>query len=91
MSSHPRFLVCGWSDADVGLVRPVIEEAGCVLDITFRETDHAGPPFDPAVHTGLVILSDGPEHSDDVACCGREMGWVRAARRQGNPCSASAT
>lgn len=83
--NRPRFLVCGWSAADVGLVRPVLEEAGCELDVTFREDGYAGPAFEATVHTGLIILGDSQKHSDDVECYGREMDWVRAARSHDKP------
>lgn len=85
MTTRPRFLVCGWSDAEVGLVRPVLEAAACGLDMTFRADGYAGPAFDPTTHTGLIILGDSQKHSDDVECYGREMEWVRAARAHDKP------
>ena len=30
-----------WSGADVGVVRPVLEEAGCALDVIFRENEYS--------------------------------------------------
>jgi GMP synthase-like glutamine amidotransferase len=76
-------LVCAWSDADIGLVRPVVEEAACAVDVTFREDGYTAGGFDAATHAGLIILGDGQKHSDDEECYGREMDWVRAAIDRG--------
>lgn len=41
-----RFLVCAWGNSDVDIVRPVLEEAGCSLDVSSVRTATTALSFD---------------------------------------------
>jgi len=84
MNARPTVMVCAHSPDEVGLVKPVLENAGCVTDYVYRRTDGYRPAaFDKSSHVGLIILGDGVADADDESEYGTEMAWVCAAVKTG--------
>jgi GMP synthase-like glutamine amidotransferase len=73
-----RFLICARYPADVGVVIPVLEDAGCKADLVFRKDGYKGASFDLSRHIGLIILGDGKRRADNKVYEPERL-WVRAA------------
>ncbi len=83
MNGKPRFLiVCADHRSNAGTLIAVIENAGGEVDCTYRATQYR-KKFNPAKHSGLILLGNDTGSADDRRRFSIEMDWASAAMERG--------